>query len=107
LVVENKPGAQGSIGMGEVARADPDGHTLGIINIQIALAPSLKTNLPFDVVKSFAPVIQLTSESPILAVRADLPVQTLQELIAYAKEHPGELRYGSGGSGAPAPLGME
>lgn len=107
LVVENKPGAQGAIGMGEVARADPDGYTLGIINLQIALAPSLKTNLPFDVIKSFAPVIQLTSESPILAVRADLPVQTLKELIDYAKAHPGELRYGSGGSGAPAHLGME
>src|SRR5690606_15891779 len=106
LVVANKPGAPGAIGLGEVARAGPDGYTLGIINLQIALAPALKSNLPFDVIKSFAPVIQLTSESPILAVRADLPVQTLQELIDYAKQHPGKLRYGSGGSGAPAHLGM-
>lgn len=107
LVVENRPGAQGVIGMNAVAKAPADGYTFGITNLQIALAPALKSNLPFDVVKSFAPVIQLTSESPVLSVNADLPVKTLQELIAYAKERPGKLTYGTGGSGAPAHLGME
>lgn len=107
IVVENKPGGQGVIGVDAVAKAAPDGYTFGLINLQLASAVSLRAKMPFDLLKDLEPVVQLSTESPVLLVKESLPVKSLKELIAYAKARPGELVYGTGGAGSPAHLGME
>ncbi len=107
LVVENRPGAQGVLGMQALVKAESDGYTIGLINLQLAAITAIRKNLPFNLASDIVPVTQLTNESPILVVRSDLPVGTLAELIAYAKTKPGALTFGTPGAGSPAHLGME
>ena len=106
VVVDNRAGGQGIIGVEATAKAAPDGYTIGLINLQSAVTPALRVKTPFDLQRDFVPVTQLTTESPILLARKDLGVKTLAELVALAKTRPGELTLGSAGAGTPSHLGM-
>ncbi|MEP7061890.1 MAG: tripartite tricarboxylate transporter substrate binding protein [Betaproteobacteria bacterium] len=107
VVVENKPAAGGTVATGEVAHAAPDGYTMLLgYNGPLSFAPLLQ-KLPYDVQKDLAPVITTTSQPNVLAVSATLPVNSLAELVAYAKANPGKLSYASVGNGSSSHLNME
>ncbi|MFC3124217.1 tripartite tricarboxylate transporter substrate binding protein [Pseudoroseomonas globiformis] len=99
VVVENRAGANGSIGNEAVARAEPDGHTVLYNTSSIALAPALYKHLPYDVLRDLAPVSQTASIPLVLAVTPSLPVRDLGGFVAYLRDRPGALSYGSAGSG--------
>ena len=105
VVIENRVGASGSIGADAVAKAAPDGYTLGIATASThALAMSLNTNLPYDPVKDFAPVGMIGGQPYVLVIYPGLGPKTLGELIALAKTKPGTLNYGSAGVASLAHL---
>ena len=108
VIVENKPGAGGSIGAAAAARAEPDGYTLLMGHIgTLAVNPSLYPNLPYNPVTDFAPVALVAMVPNILVVHPDLPAHNVKELIALAKSKPGVLTYSSGGQGSAANLAVE
>jgi tripartite-type tricarboxylate transporter receptor subunit TctC len=108
VVVDNKPGAGGNIGVEAVVRAAPDGYTLLLaFPGPIVVNPSLYKNLTYDPVRDLAPVSLLTSYPLLLAVNAELPAKTLAEFIALAKQKTGGLSYGSAGNASTAHLAME
>lgn len=107
IVIENKAGGQGLIGVDAVAKSAPDGYTLGIINLQTSAAPAMRTNSPFDLLRDLTPIAQLTTETPLLLVRTSLGIASVKELVARAGATPGTLTYGSAGAGSPSHLGME
>jgi tripartite-type tricarboxylate transporter receptor subunit TctC len=101
IVVENRVGANGTIGSSYVARAAPDGYTLLAATAGTHVtAVHLMKNLPYDPVKDFTPIVAAVEPVTCLAVSAALPVNSVQELIAYAKARPGELSFGSSGVGS-------
>lgn len=101
VVVENRGGAGGTVGMEIVARAPPDGYTLMLGHIgTLGVNPTLYPRLSFDPVGGFAPVTMLALVPNILVVHPSVPAQNLQELLALAKRRPGELTYGSAGNGS-------
>lgn len=107
VVVENRAGAGGAIGMGFVAHSRPDGYTILYTPNSIAIAPALFRNLPFDPEKDLVPVSQFASTTLVIAAHPKLGVSTVQELIALAKAKPGKLNFGSSGVADPLQLGME
>ena len=108
VITENKAGAGGSIGSASVAQATPDGHTLLLGHIgTLAVNPGLYVKLPYDPLKSFAPIGMIARVHNVLAVTPGLPVRSVTELIAYAKARPGELNYASGGKGSAAHIATE
>jgi tripartite-type tricarboxylate transporter receptor subunit TctC len=108
LVVENKAGAGGMLGMDVVAKAAPDGYTLGIgFNGPVAFAPYLYKKMPYDPAKHLVPVVLTTSQPNVLAVNASLPAQTLGEFIAWARQQGNKVSYGSLGNGSSSHLTME
>ena len=101
IIVENRPGAGGSIAATAVAKSDPDGYTLMMGHIgTLALNPSIYPALGYDPVVDFAPVALVASVPNILVVHPDVPANSVAELIAYAKANPGKLNFGSGGNGS-------
>jgi tripartite-type tricarboxylate transporter receptor subunit TctC len=108
VIVENKPGAGGTLGMDVVAKAS-DGHTLGIgFNGPIAFAPFLYRKMPYDPAKDLLPVVMTTSQPNVLAVNADkVPAKTVAEFVAWAKTQGGKMNYASLGNGSSAHLTME
>ena len=108
VVIENVPGAGGSIGADKVAKAPADGYTLLMGHIgTLAVNPSLYPNLPYDPVKNFAPVAWVARVPNVLVVHPSVKATTVQELVALAKSKPGQLNYGSGGNGSAANLATE
>jgi len=108
VVVDNKPGAGGAIGAEIVAKAPPDGYTILIATSSThSVGPALNPKLPYDTVKDFAPIIQLTDAPNVLVVSSALPFKSVQELIAAAKAKPGSLNYGSSGVGTVIHLASE
>jgi tripartite-type tricarboxylate transporter receptor subunit TctC len=108
IVVENRAGASGNIGVDAVAKAAPDGYTIGIATASTqAVAVSLGTNLPYDPIKDFAPVAMIGSQPYVLVLYPGLPAQDMAQLIALAKAKPGVLNYGSAGNGSAGHLAME
>jgi tripartite-type tricarboxylate transporter receptor subunit TctC len=108
FVVENRPGAGGTIGSQAVAQASPDGYTLLLASTSsLAMAPSLYKNLAYDPRKSFSPISLLSSSAQLIAVNASVPVTSLQQLIALAKDKPGTLAYASAGNGTPPHIAAE
>jgi tripartite-type tricarboxylate transporter receptor subunit TctC len=104
VVVENRPGATGTIGAAEVARAPKDGYTLLVDGAAHGSNHALYRNLPFDYARDFIPVSQLTASPQILAVHPSLPVRSLSELVTLAKKEPGTLSYGTPGNGSAGHL---
>lgn len=103
VVVENRPGADGSIAAEFVAQSPPDGHTVAWVSNAHAVTPILR-KLPYDAVKSFVPLSLVAYVPDVLVVPASLPVNSLPEFIAYARARPGQLNYGSPGEAtAPVP----
>ncbi len=108
VVVENKGGAGGVIGTALIAKAAPDGYTLGSGNLApLAVNPSLMAKLPYDPIKDLAPVILIENSPLVLSVANALPVKTLAELIALASKTPGKLTFGSSGVGGAHHLSGE
>ena len=108
FIIENKPGASGNIGTDAVAKAEPDGYTLGVsIGGPLAINTLLFAKLPYDPAKDIAPVTQLVTQPSILAVNASLGVNTVDELIALLKKEPGKFNFGSIGNGSLSHLAME
>lgn len=98
VVVDNRSGANGNLGMEIAAKALPDGHTIVLGYIaNLAIGPSLYAKLPFDPVNDFAPVTQLAESPNILVAHPSVPVKSFKELIAYAKANPKKLNYASAG----------
>jgi tripartite-type tricarboxylate transporter receptor subunit TctC len=101
VVVENRVGANGTIGANAVARAAPDGYMILAATAGTHVtAVHLMKNLPYDPIKDFTPIIAAVEPVTCLAVNASLPVNTVQELVEYARRHPGELSFGSSGVGS-------
>ena len=107
VLVDNKSGANGTIGVAELARSAPDGHTFAIVIAAHAANPSLYAKLPYDTRKDLA-AVSLIGVSPLIAaVNNDAPFKNAKELVAYAKSHPGKLSFGSSGNGSAAHLTTE
>jgi tripartite-type tricarboxylate transporter receptor subunit TctC len=108
FVIENKGSAGGIMGSDTVAKAAPDGYTLLLGQTgPNAINPALFTKIPYDPIKDFAPIIQLTSYPYVLAVNPNLPEKNLAELVAYAKAHPGAITFSTAGNGSSAHLAAE
>jgi tripartite-type tricarboxylate transporter receptor subunit TctC len=108
VVVENRTGAAGNIGMEQGAKAPPDGYTLTSAPVgNLAINPHLYAKLSFDVLKDFTPITLVASVQNVLVLNPAVPAGNLKELIAYAKARPGKLTYGSGGVGTQAHIGGE
>ncbi len=107
MVVENRPGAGGTLGTDLVAKSKPDGYTLLFVATSTAINQALFTNLPYDTMKDLDPVIHLVNLSGLLVVHPDLPVRTVPELIALARAKPGSLNYASAGNGTTLHLAAE
>ena len=108
VIIDNRPGADEMLGDEIVAKADPDGYTLGIVsNGGITAAPQLHREVHYDPLKDFTPIFMLGEVTPVMIVPGKSPVRTVQELIALAKSKPGELNYGSFGVGSYAHVAME
>lgn len=100
IVVDNRGGAATAIGAEMAARAPADGYTLFVSSeTTFAVNPAIRAKLPYDVLRDFSPVTQLTTQPYVLAVTLSLPVTSVSQLIAYAKANPGKLAYGSAGLG--------
>jgi tripartite-type tricarboxylate transporter receptor subunit TctC len=108
VVVGNKPGAGGNIGADFVAKSPPDGYTvvMGALSTH-AVNPSLYSKMPYDAQKDFAPITRVAITPNVLVVNPALPVNSVRELIAYAKAHPGKLSFGSGSTGSAGQLAGE
>jgi tripartite-type tricarboxylate transporter receptor subunit TctC len=104
VVVENLSGAAGTLGAAKVARAAPDGYTLFMGAGAHALAPSVRKNLPYDIVKSFAPISLAATGAYVLVVNPAVKANTVKELVALAKSKPNDLTFASSGVGAPLHL---
>ncbi len=112
VIIENRPGGGGNIGADAVAKAAPDGLTIGISAVAThAINPWLFSKMPYDAAKDFAPITQMVRVPNVLVMNADtaarLKINTLADLIAYAKANPAKLNYGSGGNGSAGHLAGE
>ena len=108
IVIENRGGAGGTIATRQVAKADPDGYTLGLGGTgTLAIGPTLYANVGYDPRKDFAAVGLIGTSALVVLVHPSLPVKSIPELIAYAKANPGKLNYASAGSGSGIHLGTE
>lgn len=108
VIVENRPGAAGNIGVTLIKRAAPDGYTVGYGNINtLAVNRSLFKKLPYDVDKDLEPVIHMFDLYNVLVVPAESPIQTVQQLIDTARKNPGKLSYGAPGVGTTGHMGGE
>jgi tripartite-type tricarboxylate transporter receptor subunit TctC len=107
FVVDNRPGAGQMIGIELAAKAPPDGHTILMAASTLAINPVMYKKVPYDPLRDFAPVTQAASLPNVLVVHPSLPVNSLAELIAYAKARPGELNFASAGIGTSPQMSIE
>ena len=107
VVVDNRSGAGGNLGIDIAAKSDPDGYTLLIISAAYAFGPSMYQKLPFDPVKSFVPVAKIGNGPNVVSVYPGLPAKNAKELIALAKAKPGQLNFASSGVGTSVHLASE
>ena len=107
VMIDNRPGAGGNVGAEVAAKAAPDGYTMLMGAVALVVSPYLYATLPFDALADLVPVTQVNSAPLMLIVHPSLPVNSVAELIAYAKARPGQLNYGSGGVGSTPFLATE
>jgi tripartite-type tricarboxylate transporter receptor subunit TctC len=107
IVIENQPGAAGSIGAERVKRSAPDGYTVGVLNDSIlTMIPNIR-QVAYDPLKDFAPVGVVAAITWVMVVNNDLPAKTVPEFVALARSRPGKIDYSSGGNGSPQHVAME
>lgn len=99
VIADNRPGANGTIGADLIAKAVPDGYTVGMISSSHSVNPSLMKKLSYDLVQDLAPITQATAQPYALVVHPSLPVKSMKELVALARAKPDALNYGSSGTG--------
>src|SRR3954463_6986963 len=105
VVIDNRPGAGGSVGAELAAKAPPDGYTLFLAGVgSHAVNPNVHAKLPYDPVKDFAPITLIASAPSVLVVNSSVPASTIAEFTAYARANPGKLNYASNGAGSAAQL---
>jgi len=102
VIVDNRPGASQTLGLGAVASAAADGYTLAMVSLPSVVVPNLMAKMPYDTGRDFAPVREIAWTSNVLVVRADAGIASLGELLAAARSRPGKLTFASGGNGTPA-----
>jgi tripartite-type tricarboxylate transporter receptor subunit TctC len=108
VVIDNRPGATGTVAAGQVAKSAPDGYTIMMGHVSVnAIAPSLFANLPYDVNRDFAPIALAAAVPHLVVVHPSVPVTTLKELVAYLKSQPGKLTFPSAGNGSMPHLAGE
>jgi tripartite-type tricarboxylate transporter receptor subunit TctC len=108
FLIENRPGAQGNTGLAAIAKADPDGYTIGMAaSSMIAINPHLYKTMPYDPRKELMGIVLVGDVPNILVVHPDVPVRTLAEFTAYVKSNPGKLNFGSTGNGSSMHLAGE
>lgn len=107
MIVENRAGAGGNAGVDAVAKSKPDGYTIGIHTLSLAVNPALYPKMPFDTLKDLAPIGMVASSQHVLVVNPKLPAQNLKELLALLKQNPGKLTYGSAGNGSTMHIAPE
>lgn len=107
IIIDNRGGAGGTLGTAVVARAAPDGYTLLFTSPSHTFTPSIYKDLPYDALKDFKPVTVVASVPNVLVVHPSMPVNSVRQLIALARKHPGEIRFGSGGRGSNIHLTTE
>jgi tripartite-type tricarboxylate transporter receptor subunit TctC len=107
VVIDHRSGADGIVGSDYVAKAPPDGYTLLLATSSHVIHPGTYNSLPFNTETAFAPVSLLLTAQYVLVVNPSLPIDSVEELIAYAKSRPGGLTYASGGLGGPTQLAFE
>ena len=107
VVVDNRPGSSGIAGTEIVARSAPDGYTLMVVASSFSINPALQPKLPYDSIRDFTPISQLSKFPNMLAAHPSLPAKTLQDVIALAKAKPGQLNYASAGSGTGTHMSAE
>jgi tripartite-type tricarboxylate transporter receptor subunit TctC len=107
IVVENRPGAGGTLGAAQVARAEPDGYTLLVVSTGHVVNPALYANLPYDTVGDFAGISPLAALPSVLVVASSSPIKSVSDLIAAAKAKPGQLTYASAGVGSATHVNAE
>jgi|RhiMetdeSRZDD1v2_1073273.scaffolds.fasta_scaffold314031_2 tripartite-type tricarboxylate transporter receptor subunit TctC len=100
ILIDNRTGAGGTIGVTQAARAAPDGYTILVTSASFTFAPGLYNDLPFDAIKDFRPVSMLTQQPLILGVHPSMPVKSVKELVAVARKTPGKIFYGNAGVGS-------
>lgn len=107
LFIENKGGAGGNIGVDMVAKAAPDGYTIGLQTVSLAINPSLTAKMPYDTLKDLAPIGMVASSQHVLVVNNALPAKNIKELVALLKARPGQYSYGSAGAGSTFHMSAE
>lgn len=108
VVIDNKPGASGAIGLDAVAKAAPDGYTLGANNVtNFSMAPHVVKTIPYSTATDFTPIAMNTTSSYLLGVPASLPAKSIPELASYAKRNPSAIFFGSSGNGSSLHIVME
>ena len=104
VIVDNRPGATGMVGLQALARSAPDGYTVGVMFLTHTVLPELMGPLPYNTATDFAPIANLVWLYNVLVVPATSDIMTVQDLVRQARARPGQLNYGSGGNGSPAHL---
>lgn len=99
VVVENRPGAGGIVGTDALAKAAPDGYTIGMVGTGHTINPAVQAKLPYDTLADFAPITPVVRLANFLVVSSSFPPKTVAEVVDWAKRHPGEVTYASGGIG--------
>lgn len=108
FVIENRAGAGGNIGVGATAKANPDGYTLGIASVTVAINPHVyKERMPFDPVRDLKPLLLMATQPNVLVVHPSIPADTVSGLVSYLKAHPGKESFASSGVGTSLHLCME
>ena len=107
MIVDNRAGAGGNLGVDLVAKAAPDGYTIGLQTVSLAINPSLYAKMPYDTLKDLEPIGMVASSQHVLVVNPKLPANDVRQLIALAKAEPGKLNYGSAGAGSTFHIAAE
>ncbi|MBY0437625.1 MAG: tripartite tricarboxylate transporter substrate binding protein [Burkholderiales bacterium] len=108
FIIDNRPGAGGTLAMGLLAQSTPDGYALGLgSNGELAISPHLRASLPYDPLKSFIPISRIGASQLVLLVNPSVPAKTVKELVGLARGKPGSVNFASSGSGSTAHLSSE
>ena len=107
MIVDNRAGAGGNLGVDLVAKAAPDGYTIGLQTVSLAINPSLYAKMPYDTLKDLEPIGMVASSQHVLVVNPKLPVDDVKQLVALAKSKPDKLNYGSAGAGSTFHIAAE